>query len=132
MIFIIKGFRSIVFIINVIARKFRPICPPAFFMYLSNSETYTELPTSSFIESTGVACCDSVSHNRVKMSRIPVLCYAAMCPAGLHGAVRSRQVHQLKQGTHVGCGFPTLFNVIGITNSLAEPHFKATRWVIGE
>ena len=59
-------------------------------------------------------------------------CYAAMCPASLQGAVRSRQVHQLKQGTHVGCGLPTLFNITDITNSLAEPHFKATRWVLCE
>ena len=59
-------------------------------------------------------------------------CYAAMCPAGLQGAVRSRQVHQLKQDTHVGCALPTLFNITDITNSLAEPHFKATRWVLGE
>ena len=58
--------------------------------------------------------------------------YAAMCPAGLRVAVRSLQVHQLTQGTHVGCGLPTLFNVTDITNSLAEPHIKATRWVIGE
>ena len=55
-----------------------------------------------------------------------------MCQAGLQGAVRSRQVHQLKQGIHVGCGLPTQFNITDITNSLAEPHFKATRWVIGE
>ena len=55
-----------------------------------------------------------------------------MCPAGLQCAVRSRQVHQLTQGTHVGYGLPTLFNVTDITNSQAEPHFKATRWVIGE
>ena len=59
-------------------------------------------------------------------------CYAAMCPAGLQGAVRSHQVHQLTQGTDVGCGLPTLFKVTVITNSLAEPHLKATRWVIGE
>ena len=52
--------------------------------------------------------------------------------AGLQGAVYPRQVHQLRQGTDVGCGLPTLFNVTDITNSLAEPHFKATRWVIGE
>ena len=132
MVFIIKSFQTIVFIFNVIFTQFRPICPPAFFRCLSNSGTYTELRTTSFIESTGVSCCDSVSHNWVKMLRIPVLCYATMCPADLQGTVRSRQVHQLKQGTHVGCGFPTLFNVIGITNSLAEPHFKATRWVIVE
>ena len=55
-----------------------------------------------------------------------------MCPAGLQGAICSRQVHQLKQSTHVGCGLPMLLNIKDITNSLAEPHFKATRWVIGE
>ena len=55
-----------------------------------------------------------------------------MCPAGLQGAIRSHQVHQLIQGPHVGCGLPILFNITDITNSLAEPHFKATRWVIGE
>ena len=60
------------------------------------------------------------------------MCYAAMCPAGLQGAVSSRQVHQLKQGIRVGCGLPTLFNITDITKSLAEPHFKATRWVLGE
>ena len=53
-------------------------------------------------------------------------------PAGLLVAVRSPQLHQLKRGTHVGCGLPMLFNIIDITNSLAEPHFKATKWVIGE
>ena len=58
--------------------------------------------------------------------------YAAMCSAGLQGAVRSRQVHQLKQGTHVGCGLLTLFDITDITNSLAEQHFKATWSVIGE
>ena len=55
-----------------------------------------------------------------------------MCPGGLQGAVRSCQVHQLKQDTHVGYGLPTLFNITDITNFQAEPHFKATRWVIGE
>ena len=55
-----------------------------------------------------------------------------MCPAGLHGAVRTCHVHQLKQGTHVGCGSSTLFSITDITNSLAEPHFKASRWVIDE
>ena len=29
-----------------------------------------------------------------------------MCPAGLQGAVRSRQAHQLTQGTDVGRGLP--------------------------
>ena len=61
-----------------------------------------------------------------------VYCYAAICPAGSQGIVRSRQVHQFKQGTDIGCGLLTLFNVTDITNSLDEPHFKATRWVIGE
>ena len=40
---------------------------------MSNSEIYTELRTTSFIESTGVACSDSVSHNRVQVLSIPVL-----------------------------------------------------------
>ena len=60
---------------------------------------------------------------------IYMYCYAAMCPAGLQGTFRSLQVHQLKQGIDVGW---TLFNVTDITNSLAGPHFKATRRVIGE
>ena len=55
-----------------------------------------------------------------------------MCPAGLQGAVRSRQVHQLKQGPHVGCGLTTLFNITDTANSQAEPHFNATRWDMGE
>ena len=66
MIFIIKGFRTIVFIFIVISPTFRAICLPAFFKWLSNSGTYTELRTTSFIESTAVACSDSVSHNRVQ------------------------------------------------------------------
>ena len=65
------------------------------------------------------------------MGCIFVFCYA-MCLVGLQGAVCSRQVHQLKRGTHIGCGLPTLFNITDITNSLAEPHFKTSRWVIGE
>ena len=39
--FIIKGFWTIIFI--VISTSFRLISPPAFFMYLTNSETFTEL-----------------------------------------------------------------------------------------
>ena len=35
MIFIIKGFRTIVFVIIVISTTFRLICPPAFFRWLS-------------------------------------------------------------------------------------------------
>ena len=38
-IFIIKGFRTTVFI--VISTTFQPICPPAFFRCLSNLGTYT-------------------------------------------------------------------------------------------
>ena len=73
---IIKGFRTIVFIFIVISTTFRPIYPPAFFRCLSNSVTFTELRTTSFIESTGVACSDSVSHNRVQVLSIPVLLLA--------------------------------------------------------
>ena len=71
--FIIKGFRTIIFIFIVISTTFRPICPSAFFRYLSNSGTYTELRTTSFIESTGVTCFDSTNHNRVQVLSIPVL-----------------------------------------------------------
>ena len=71
-IFIIKVFGTIVFIFIVISTMFRPICPPAFFRYLSNSGTFTELQTTSFIETTGFACSDSVSHNRVQVLSIPV------------------------------------------------------------
>ena len=45
---------------------FRPICPLAFFRCLSKSGTYTELRTTSFIESTGVAGSDS---NNIKLLR---------------------------------------------------------------
>ena len=44
-IFIVKGFRTIVFIFIVISTTFRPICPLAFFRCLSNSGTYTEHAT---------------------------------------------------------------------------------------
>ena len=40
---------------------------------LSNLETYMELWMMCFIESTGVACFDSVSHNRVQVLSISVL-----------------------------------------------------------
>ena len=74
--FIIKGFRIIVFIFIVISTTFRPICPPASFRCLSNSGTFTEHRTTSFIESTGVVCSDSVSHNWVQVLSIPVLLLA--------------------------------------------------------
>ena len=76
MIFIIKGFRTIVFIFIDISTAFRSMCPPAFFRCSSNSGNYTELWTTSFIESTGVACSDSVSHNQVQVLSIPVLLLA--------------------------------------------------------
>ena len=71
-IFIIKVFRTIVFIFIVISTTFRPICPPAFFRCLSNSGTFTELRTTSFIETTGVTSSDSVCHDRVQVLSIPV------------------------------------------------------------
>ena len=67
---IIKGFRTIVFIFIVISTMFR--C-------LSNLEIFTEFQTTSFTESTGVACSDSVSHNRVQVISIPVLYLLAVC-----------------------------------------------------
>ena len=67
--FIIKVFRTIVFIF-IISTTFRPICPPAFFRCLSNSGTFTELRTTSFIETTGVACSDFVCHDRVQVLSI--------------------------------------------------------------
>ena len=73
MIFIIKGFRTIVFIFIVISTTFWPICPPAFFRCTSNLGTFTELQITSFIESTGVACSDSVSHKWVQVLSILVL-----------------------------------------------------------
>ena len=75
-IFIIKGFRTIVLIFIDISSTFRSICPPAFFRCMSNSGTFTELRTTSFIKSTGVACSDSVSHNRVQVLSIPELLLA--------------------------------------------------------
>ena len=53
---------------TLISTTFRPICPPAFLRCLSNLGTCTELRTTSFIESTGVACSDSVCHNQVFFS----------------------------------------------------------------
>ena len=73
MIFIIKGFWTIVFIFIIISTTFRPIRPSAFFRCLSKSGTFMELRTTSFIESMRVACSDSVSHKRVQVLSIPVL-----------------------------------------------------------
>ena len=76
MLFIIKGFWTIVFIFIVISTTFRLICPLAFFRYLSNSGTFAELWTTSFIGSTGVTCSDFISHNQVQVLSIPVLLLA--------------------------------------------------------
>ena len=65
--FIIKVFWTIVFIFIVISTTFRPICPPVFFRCLSNSWTFTEIRTTSFIQTTRVACSDSVCHKRVQV-----------------------------------------------------------------
>ena len=76
MIFIVKGFRTIVFIFIVISTTFKKISLPAFFRCLPNLGTYSELRTTSFIESTGVASSDSVSHNRAQVLIISVLLLA--------------------------------------------------------
>ena len=76
LIFIIKVFRTIVFIFIVISTTFRPICPPGFFRCLSNLGNFKELRTTSFIETTGVACSDSVCHDRAQVLSIPVLLLA--------------------------------------------------------
>ena len=68
-IFIIKGFWTIVLIF--ISSTFQSICPLTYFRCLLNSGTYMELRTTSFIESMGVTCYDSVNHNLVKVL-IPV------------------------------------------------------------
>ena len=72
-LFIIKGFQTIVFIFIVISTTFWPIFPPAFFRFLSNSGIYMELRTTSFIESMGITCSDSICHNWVQVLSIPVL-----------------------------------------------------------
>ena len=74
--FLIKGFRTIVFLFIVISTTFQPICPPAIFRFLTNWATYIELQTTSFIKSMGNACSDSVYHNRVQVLDILVLLLA--------------------------------------------------------
>ncbi len=56
-------------------------------------------------------------------------CHATMCLLGLKGAVRS--TNKCRAPTLAG-DCQTLFNVTDITNSQAEPHFKATGRVISE
>ena len=58
-------FRTIVFIFIFISTTFQSIGPPVYFRCLSNSGTYTELWTKSFIKSAGVTCPNSVNHNRI-------------------------------------------------------------------
>ena len=67
-IFIIKVFRTIVFIFIVISTTFRPICPPAFFRCLSNSGTFMELRTTSFIETTGSPVLILLAMTRVRQT----------------------------------------------------------------
>ena len=92
MIFIIKGFQTIVFIFIVISTTIRPRRPPAFFRCLSNSRTFTELRSTPFIESTEVACSDSVGHNWVQVLSIPVLLPACS----------QFDKHLKKAGGHIG------------------------------
>ena len=74
-IFIIKGFWAIIFIFIVISATFL-ICPLAFFRCLSNLGTFMELRNTSFIESMGVACSNSVSPDWIQLLSIPVLLLA--------------------------------------------------------
>ena len=61
-------------------------------------------------------------------TRTNIYCYAAMCLAGLQGAKSTSKCREPTLA--VVCR--TLFNVTDTTNSQAEPHFKATRRVLGE
>ena len=70
------GFWTIVLIFIFISTMFQLICPSTFFRCLSNLGTYMELRTTSLIESTGVACSDSISHNWVQVLSISVLLLA--------------------------------------------------------
>ena len=99
LIFIIKGFRNVVFIFSVISTTFRPIYPPGFFRCLSKSGTYTELRTTSFIGSTGVTCSDSVTYNRVQVLSIPILWRCPWC----NGYRRRKwiQRHEFKSWTRL-------------------------------
>ena len=73
---IMKGFRTVVIIFIAISTTFRPICLLTFFRCLSNLGTYRELWTTSFNESTRVACSDSINHNWVQVLRIPIFLLA--------------------------------------------------------
>ena len=69
MIFIIKRFRTIVFIFIVFTNVSADMSSGLFQMFV---ELGTLHGTMSFIESTGVTCSDSVKRNRVQVLSIPV------------------------------------------------------------
>ena len=71
MIFIIKSFQTIIFIF-ISANMSSGFLQ----VFVELWKTLTELRTTSFIESTGVAYSDSVSYNRVQVLSIPVLLLA--------------------------------------------------------
>ena len=133
LIFIIKVFRTIVFIFIVISQRFgryvlRPssrrtvLRPSRRYVLrpssLSNSETFTELRTTSFIETTGVACSDSISHNWVQVlsTRLWLTESEQMTPVvSIKDVARSSvkvpefDKHLKKAGGHIG------WNVVEIT-----------------
>ena len=71
LIFIIKSFRTIVFII--ISTTFRPICPPAFFIVFVKLGNLHWTLNYVLYWNHVVACSDSVSQNRRQVLSIPVL-----------------------------------------------------------
>ena len=119
MIFIMKVFRTIVFIFIVISTTFRTTWPPAFFRCLSNSGTFTELWTTSFIETTGVACSDSVSHKRVQLLSIPVLLLACSedwtCKLQMIVSLEAQGINAYNRYTMCPAGGPISWNVVEIT-----------------
>ena len=72
----LRVFRLLSSFLLLFPQMFRLIYPPAIFRCLSNSGAFMELRTTSFIESMGVACSNSVSHNRIQVLSIPVLLLA--------------------------------------------------------
>ena len=71
LIFIIKGYCSIVFIFIVIF-TFRLICPPAFFSCLSNLGTFMKHWTTSFIESIAIRTGNPRGSNYILMFRFSI------------------------------------------------------------
>ena len=120
-IFIINGLRNIVFNFIVISTTFRLICPPAFFGCLSNSGTFTELGTTSFIESTGVTWLQACNNTWILNTCIqlwlteaeqatPVDSIKDVVPSSVK--VPEFDKHQKKAGGHIGR------NVVEITINL--------------